>query len=90
LGSHLSRGYEASRTAELPPIKVAAIANDAVATLVSFVYQAHEDTTRKAAMGLICGTGCNATIPLKKRSLHQTKVPTKVKVLAGEYKEDCK
>jgi hexokinase len=57
LGSHLTRGYESVRSSDLPPIKIAAIANDAVATLVSFIYQSHEDSHRKAAMGLICGTG---------------------------------
>lgn len=90
LGTHLINGYEESKTPDLPPIKVAAILNDAVATLVSFIYQSQEDETHKAAMGLICGTGSNATIPLKKSTLHKDKQPGKVKVLQGESTDDMK
>lgn len=90
LGSHLMKGYERSRDPSLPPLKVAAITNDAVATMVSFVYQSNETPTRKAAMGLICGTGCNATILLPKSSLHQDKLPAKVGVLATDDEENVK
>ncbi|KAI1101085.1 MFS general substrate transporter [Jackrogersella minutella] len=90
LGTHLINGYEKSKTPDLPPIKVAAILNDAVATLVSFIYQSKEDSTHKAAMGLICGTGSNATIPLKRSTLHKDKQPGKVKVLNGDSIDDMK
>ncbi|KAI1376226.1 MFS general substrate transporter [Hypoxylon crocopeplum] len=90
LGTHLINGYENSKTPDLPRIKVAAILNDAVATLVSFVYQSREDSTHKAAMGLICGTGSNATIPLKKNTLHKDKQPGKVKVLDEDSTDDMK
>ncbi|KAI0890372.1 hexokinase-7 [Annulohypoxylon maeteangense] len=90
LGTHLINGYEKSKTPDLPPIKVAAILNDAVATLVSFIYQSKEDSTHKAAMGLICGTGSNATIPLKRSTLHKDKQLGKVKVLNGDSTDDMK
>ncbi|KAK0629623.1 hypothetical protein B0T17DRAFT_488943 [Bombardia bombarda] len=85
LGGHLLRGYEKYRTANMPPIHIAAISNDAVSTLVSFIYQfpvagAHQ----KAAMGLIVGTGSNATIPLKLSSLHPSKRPAAISVLPGQ------
>ncbi|KAK8090866.1 hexokinase family [Apiospora phragmitis] len=89
LGSHLLKGYETWRESatELPPIRIAAIANDAVSTLVSFVYQSQENQSRKAAMGLICGTGSNATIPLRQSMLHPSKLP-KVEVLNGHNPDD--
>ncbi|KAI1634996.1 major facilitator superfamily domain-containing protein [Biscogniauxia mediterranea] len=90
LNTHLMNGYETSKSDDLPPIKVSAILNDAVATLASFIYQAKEDTTHKAAMGLICGTGCNATIPLRKSMLHPDKLPGKVKILAGNPIDDIR
>ncbi|KAF3055638.1 Hexokinase-1 [Daldinia childiae] len=90
LGTHLVNGYERSKTPDLPPIKVAAILNDSVATLVSFIYQSKEDETHKAAMGLICGTGSNATIPLKRSTLHKDKQPGKVKVLDENSSDDMK
>ncbi|KAI1648058.1 MFS general substrate transporter [Daldinia loculata] len=90
LGTHLVNGYERSKTPDLPPIKVAAILNDSVATLVSFIYQSKEDETHKAAMGLICGTGSNATIPLKRSTLHKDKQPGKVKVLDENSSVDMK
>ncbi|KAM7198581.1 putative hexokinase [Naviculisporaceae sp. PSN 640] len=65
LGLQLLKGYERNRTPDLPNIQVAAISNDAVSTLVSFIHQYPAQPHQKAAMGLIVGTGCNATIPLK-------------------------
>lgn len=81
LGKLLLEGYESARDPSLPPIKITAIVNDSVATLVSFAYQLRSDPTRKAAMGLIVGTGCNATIPLAISKLHPSKRPAQVKVL---------
>ncbi|KAI1774096.1 hexokinase-7 [Hypoxylon cercidicola] len=90
LGTHLTNGYEKSKTPDLPPIKIAAILNDAVATLVSFIYQSKEDSSHKAAMGLICGTGSNATIPLKRSTLHKDKQPGMVQVLDEDSTDDLR
>ncbi|RYP06178.1 hypothetical protein DL765_009585 [Monosporascus sp. GIB2] len=90
LGTYLADGYEKARTPCLPPIKVTAILNDSVATLVSFIYQSREDETHKAAMGLICGTGSNATISLPMRMLHHDKLPGKVRGLTGDPVEDMR
>lgn len=68
LASHLLRGYEKYRGG-LPPVMIPAIANDSVSTLISFVYQYSTAEDRKAAMGLIVGTGCNATVPLPAATL---------------------
>jgi hexokinase len=81
LGKLLLEGYESIRDPSLPRIKITAIVNDSVATLVSFAYQLRSDPKRKAAMGLIVGTGCNATIPLAISKLHPSKRPAQVKVL---------
>lgn len=80
LANQLLDGYNLCRGPKLPKIKIAAICNDAVATLISFVYQFRSDPTRKAAMGLIVGTGCNATIPLPLSKLHPNKKPKRVKI----------
>ncbi|KAH7411093.1 hypothetical protein BKA64DRAFT_662653 [Cadophora sp. MPI-SDFR-AT-0126] len=88
LGRLLREGYAKSGNNTLPRIKITAIVNDAVATLVSFAYQFRSNARRKAAMGLIVGTGCNATIPLALRKLHPAKRPTQVKVLDGETEAD--
>ena len=90
LGGHLMAGYEKHRAADMPPIKIAAIANDAVATLVAFVYQFPAQPHQKAAMSLIVGTGCNATLPLKLSSLHQSKRPASISVLQDQDVADVK
>lgn len=90
LGTLLVNGYEKSKSSDLPRIKVIAILNDAVATLVSFIYQFQEDDSHKAAMGLICGTGTNATIPLKQSALNAGKLPGKIAVVADDEVEDVK
>jgi len=88
LGKVLLEGYEKSRYPGLHQIKISAIANDSVATLISFAYQFSNDPRSKAAMGLICGTGCNATIPLALSKLHPSKRPTRVKVLDDTETDD--
>jgi hexokinase len=90
LAGHLTAGYGKHRAPDMPPIRIAAIANDAVATLVSFVYQFPAQPHQKAAMGLIVGTGCNATLPLKLSSLHQSKRPASISILPGQEGEDVK
>ncbi|KAH8809101.1 hexokinase family protein-like protein [Xylogone sp. PMI_703] len=71
----LQQGYDKSRTADLPRIRIAAITNDTVATLVSFAYQLRVKPGCRAAMGLVVGTGCNATIPLSVDKLNADKLP---------------
>lgn len=89
LGSRLLVGYNQAKDDGLPPIQVAAIANDSVSTLVSFIYN-YEDVQQRASMGLILGTGCNATIPLKLSQLNPSKRPANVNVLPGESVENVK
>lgn len=75
----------------LPPVRIAAIANDSVSTLVSFLYAYGEHPLpRKGCMGLIVGTGCNATIPLKLSALHESKRPPRISLLPGERLEDAR
>ncbi|KAM5348265.1 hypothetical protein ACJ41O_008089 [Fusarium nematophilum] len=90
LGDRLTDGYNRAKSPELPPICVKAIANDSVSTLVSFIFNFDEDTNRRAAMGLILGTGCNATIPLKLSQLNPSKRPRSVVTRPGERPEDVK
>ena len=90
LAKLLMRGYESSRSPSLPRIEIVAICNDTVATLVSFAYQLRRNPRKKAAMGLIVGTGCNATIPLALSKLHPSKRPESVKVLDDREASDLK
>ncbi|EJT74711.1 hypothetical protein GGTG_08549 [Gaeumannomyces tritici R3-111a-1] len=94
LGQHLLDGYESSR-GKLPRIRIAAITNDAVATLLSFMHQFSASSTsrtataaaaiqRRPVMGLICGTGCNATVFMGLGGLKQSKRPKKVQTLPGD------
>ena len=85
LATHLRDGYKASASANLPRITVSAILNDSVATLVSFIHQSEEHKAFKAAMGLIVGTGCNATIPLRDDTLHPSKKPSRIGVVATDH-----
>ena len=57
----------------LPKLKIAAITNDTVATLASLAYLVKSLPNSRVAMGIIVGTGCNATIPMKLSDLHETK-----------------
>ena len=75
LAQQLYEGYAKSRTPSLPQISITAIMNDAVATLVTLAYRYRHETRRKAVMGLIVGTGSNATIPLPLSNLDMSKVP---------------
>ena len=90
LGEHLMKGYEKHRASDMPHIRIAAISNDSVATLVSFIYQFPAAAHQKAVMGLIVGTGCNATIPLKLSSLHPSKRPMSISVSPGQEIADVK
>ncbi|KAJ4131859.1 hypothetical protein NW768_006059 [Fusarium equiseti] len=90
LGDRLTDGYNRAKTPELPPIRVEAIANDSVSTLVSFIFNFDEAQNRRACMGLILGTGCNATIPLKLSQLNSSKRPPSVVARPEERAEDVK
>lgn len=57
----------------LPKLKIAAITNDTVATLASLGYLVKSLPNSRVAMGIIVGTGCNATIPMKLTDLHESK-----------------
>ncbi|KAF3043986.1 hypothetical protein E8E12_004541 [Didymella heteroderae] len=54
----------------LAGIRVAAITNDTVATFVSLAYAVKAAPHSRTAMGLIVGTGTNATVPMKPENLH--------------------
>jgi hexokinase len=77
LGNMLLAGYaqhcEASTSSSLPKIRVAAITNDTVATFASLAYAVKAAPNSRVAMGLIVGTGTNATVPMKPANLHPTK-----------------
>lgn len=60
-------------SAPLPRIRVAAITNDTVATFASMAYAVKATPNSRVAMGLIVGTGTNATVPMKLSSLHPAK-----------------
>lgn len=87
LGKLLLGGYERHTrpgpgTIGLPPIKIAAITNDTLATLASLSYAAQSTPESRVVMGLIVGTGVNAAIPMSMQSLHRSKqssinLPTK-------------
>lgn len=79
LGKMLLAGYEQHRTSitsnmPLPRIRVAAITNDTVATFASLAYAVKASPNSRVAMGLIVGTGTNATVPMPLDKLHPSKV----------------
>lgn len=90
LGAHIEQGYAEFRGADLPPVKVTAIANDAVSTLVASIFSYGGTEHHRAAMALILGTGSNATVPLKLDLLHPSKRPQTVSLVPGEDVADAK
>ena len=60
----------------LPKIKVAAIANDAVSTLMSLMYSTSPMIHSKTVIGLILGTGCNAATLMDVQALSSSKRPS--------------
>ena len=58
----------------LPRLKISAITNDTIATLASLAYIVKSLPNSRVAAGIIVGTGCNATIPMKFSSLGEAKV----------------
>lgn len=69
-GKPSSSSSHSNSHARLPRIRVAAISNDTVATFVSMAYAVKAVQNSRVAMGLIVGTGTNATIPMKPKDLH--------------------
>lgn len=67
-----SRGMKTSPS-RLPRIRVAAITNDTVATFASSAYTVKAAPNSRVAMGLIVGTGTNATVPMRLSDLHPRK-----------------
>jgi hexokinase len=70
---HLESDHPSKKRSPLPRIKVAAITNDTVATFASLAYAVKAAPNSRVAMGLIVGTGTNATVPMKLDSLHPAK-----------------
>lgn len=58
----------------LPRLRIVAIANDSVATLISLAYSVKSLPNTRVVMGIVVGAGCNATMPMKISDLHQSKV----------------
>ena len=59
---------------KLPSLKIAAITNDAVATLVSLKYSMKSKPGTKVVAGLIMGTGCNAATSMRLDALGPSKI----------------
>lgn len=57
----------------LPRLKIIALTNDTVATLLSLAYSIKSLPNSRVAMGIVVGTGCNATIPMRMSDLHPSK-----------------
>ncbi|KAI5305457.1 hypothetical protein KEM56_004378 [Ascosphaera pollenicola] len=72
-GKQLEPSAKRRRRFTLPRLKIAAITNDAVATLASLAYLIKSLPNSRVAMGIIAGTGCNATIPMDLCKLHPDK-----------------
>ena len=61
----------------LPSLRIAAITNDAVATLASLSYLVRSEPIGRVAIGVILATGSNAAAPIKLSQLHTDKHPEK-------------
>ncbi|KAF2688228.1 actin-like ATPase domain-containing protein [Lentithecium fluviatile CBS 122367] len=61
------------KLSRLPRIRIAAITNDTVATFASLAYAVKAAPNSRVAMGLIVGTGTNATVPMQLADLHPAK-----------------
>ena len=78
LGAMVLAGY-ARHTKTLPRIKIVAIANDAVSTLISLCYVTEPKSRSRAVIGLILGTGCNAAVTMKTTAISPVKLATVMK-----------
>ena len=59
---------------KLPKLRIAAITNDAVATMISLKYSMKSKPGTKVVAGLIMGTGCNAATSMRLEALSPSKV----------------
>ncbi|MCJ1360031.1 MAG: hypothetical protein MMC33_010034 [Icmadophila ericetorum] len=82
LASMVLAGYGNDRC--LPRLKILAITNDAVATLVSLTYAAGLEPCGKAVAGLILGTGTNAAVAMDAALLNESKRPSLWQNLEGQ------
>lgn len=67
------RATKRQRHYVLPKLKIIALTNDSVATLLSLAYSIKSFPNSRVAMGIVLGTGCNATIPMTLSDLHPSK-----------------
>ncbi|KAI9837371.1 MAG: hypothetical protein M1838_004845 [Thelocarpon superellum] len=65
--------WKTRRPSRLPRLNVAAITNDTVATLASKAFTCKVQPDSRVVMGLIVGTGTNATVQMKLRDLERSK-----------------
>jgi hexokinase len=72
-GENGHTGAKKRRLSRLPRIRIAAITNDTVATFASLAYAVKAAPNSRVAMGLIVGTGTNATVPMPLDVLHPLK-----------------
>ncbi|KAI5295115.1 hypothetical protein KEM52_002332 [Ascosphaera acerosa] len=72
-GMHCEPSAKRRRRFSLPRIKIAAIANDTVATLASLAYVIKALPNSRVGMGIIVGTGSNATLPMRLEDLAPNK-----------------
>lgn len=68
-----SRAAKRQRHFVLPQLKIVALTNDAVATLLSLSYSIKSYPNSRVAMGIVLDEGCNATIPMTLSDLHPSK-----------------
>lgn len=67
------RAAKRQRHYVLPKLKIIALTNDAVATLLSLSYSIKSYPNSRVAMGIVLDEGCNATIPMTLSDLHESK-----------------
>ncbi|OKL62101.1 hypothetical protein UA08_02143 [Talaromyces atroroseus] len=67
------RAAKRQRHYVLPQLKIIALTNDAVATLLSLSYSIKSFPNSRVAMGIVLDEGCNATIPMTLSDLHPSK-----------------
>ncbi|KAF2143671.1 uncharacterized protein K452DRAFT_357315 [Aplosporella prunicola CBS 121167] len=68
-----AKGLPNGHSGPLPKLRIAAITNDTVATYASLAYSAKASKKSRVAMGLVVGTGTNATIPMTASALSASK-----------------
>ncbi|EED14214.1 hexokinase, putative [Talaromyces stipitatus ATCC 10500] len=69
----MTRATKRQRHYLLPQLKIIALTNDAVATLLSLSYSIKSYPNSRVAMGIVLDEGCNATIPMTLSDLHPSK-----------------